>query len=31
VMLFHDGDTRVTVYGAHSRQHYEDRFAPFFD
>jgi thioredoxin 1 len=28
VMLFHDGDTRVTVLGAHSRTHYEKAFAP---
>jgi thioredoxin 1 len=31
VMLFRDGDTRVTVYGAHSRSHYENTFAPFLD
>jgi thioredoxin 1 len=29
VMLFRDGDTRVTVYGAHSRAHYERAFEPF--
>ena len=31
VMLFRDGDTRLTVLGAHSRQHYEQAFAPFLD
>jgi thioredoxin 1 len=29
VMLFRDGDTRVTIFGAHPRTHYEDAFAPF--
>jgi thioredoxin 1 len=29
VMLFRDGDTRATVYGAHSLEHYESAFAPF--
>jgi thioredoxin 1 len=29
VMLFAEGDTRVTIYGAHSREHYEKTFAPF--
>lgn len=29
VMLFSGGDTRVTVFGAHSRSHYEHAFAPF--
>ena len=29
VMLFRDGETRVTVFGAHSRTHYEQAFAPF--
>ena len=29
VMLFRDGDTRVTIFGAHSRSHYEKAFAPF--
>jgi thioredoxin len=28
VMLFRDGDTRVTIYGAHSREHYEQELAP---
>jgi thioredoxin len=27
VMLFRDGDTRVTVFGAHPRSHYEKAFA----
>ena len=31
VMLFADGDTRVTVYGAHSRAHYERAFEPFVE
>jgi thioredoxin 1 len=31
VMLFHEGESRVTVYGAHSRAHYEREFAPFLD
>ena len=31
VMLFADGDMRVTVYGAHSRAHYENAFAPYVD
>ncbi len=30
VMLFRDGVTRVTVFGAHSRSHYEEAFAPYF-
>jgi thioredoxin-like negative regulator of GroEL len=29
VMLFRDGDLHVTVFGAHSRAHYEQAFAPF--
>ncbi|MDQ3672719.1 MAG: thioredoxin domain-containing protein [Actinomycetota bacterium] len=29
VMLFLGGDTRLTVFGAQSRAHYEDAFAPF--
>ena len=29
VILFADGETRVTVLGAHSRQHYELAFAEF--
>jgi thioredoxin 1 len=29
VMLFRDGAAQVTVYGAHSRSHYEKAFAPF--
>ena len=29
VMLFRDGDTRVTIFGAYSRSHYEKAFAPF--
>jgi thioredoxin 1 len=29
VMLFSDGDTRVTIYGARSRSHYERAFAPY--
>lgn len=29
VVLFAGGEPRVTVYGAHARQHYEDEFAPF--
>jgi thioredoxin 1 len=29
VILFRDGETRVTVYGARSRSHYEQAFAPF--
>ena len=28
VMLFRDGDSRVAVYGAHSREHYATAFAP---
>ena len=31
VMLFAGGEARVTVYGAHSRAHYEKAFAPFLD
>ena len=31
VILFADGDTRATVYGAHSREHYEKAFASFLD
>ncbi len=31
VMLFRDGDTRVTIYGAHSREHYEKAFASYLD
>jgi thioredoxin 1 len=29
VILFKDGQTSVAVYGAHSRLHYEQAFAPF--
>jgi thioredoxin len=29
VVLFADGEPRVTVYGAHPREHYEREFAPF--
>jgi thioredoxin 1 len=29
VMLFRDGETRVTVSGAHSRSHYDGAFTPF--
>ena len=29
VMLFADGETRITVYGAHSRDHYERAFEPY--
>jgi thioredoxin 1 len=29
VTLFRDGEASVTVYGAHSRRHYEQAFAPF--
>jgi len=29
VMLFRDGESRVIVYGAHSRAHYEQACAPF--
>ena len=31
VMLFRDGETRLTVYGARSRSHYEQAFAPLLD
>jgi thioredoxin len=31
VMLFEDGDTLVTVYGGHSREHFERAFARFLD
>jgi len=31
VMLFRDGNTRVTVFGAHSRSHYEAALAPYLD
>jgi thioredoxin 1 len=31
VILFAEGDTRVTIFGAHSREHYEKAFAPFLD
>jgi thioredoxin len=31
VILFVGGETRATVYGAHSRSHYEEAFAPFLD
>jgi thioredoxin 1 len=31
VMLFAGGDTRVTIYGAHTLRHYEQAFAPYFD
>ncbi len=27
VMLFRDGETRATIFGAHSRAHYEQAFA----
>ncbi len=29
VILFSDGEAKATVYGAHSRQHYEQSFAAF--
>ena len=28
VMLFSEGDARVTIFGAHSRSHYEHALAP---
>jgi len=28
VMLFSDGSARVTIFGAHSRSHFEQAFAP---
>ena len=31
VMLFAEGDARVTIFGAHSRSHYEHAFAPHLD
>ena len=31
VMLFQDGDARVTIFGTHSRSHYEKSFAPILD
>jgi thioredoxin len=31
VILFVDGETRATVLGAHSREHYENAFASFLD
>jgi thioredoxin 1 len=31
VMLFRDGDARVTIFGAQSRTHYENAFAPYLD
>ena len=31
VMLFVGGEPRTTVYGAHSREHYEDAFAPYLE
>jgi thioredoxin 1 len=31
VILFADGETRATVYGAHSQERYERAFAPFLD
>jgi thioredoxin 1 len=31
VMLFSDGNTRVTIYGAHSRSYYEKVLAPLLD
>lgn len=31
VILFADGEPRVTVFGAHSREHYEREFEPFFN
>jgi thioredoxin 1 len=31
VMLFADGEPRLSVYGAHSRVHYERAFAAFLD
>lgn len=30
VILFSNGEAKATVHGAHSRQHYEQSFAPFF-
>ncbi len=31
VMLFSDGDTRVTIFGAHPRSHFERALATFLD
>jgi thioredoxin 1 len=31
VILVAEGEPRVTIYGAHSREHYEKAFAPFLD
>jgi thioredoxin 1 len=31
VILFLDGEPRVTVYGAHAREHYERAFSPTLD
>ena len=31
VMLFTGGEPRTTVFGAHSREHYDRVFAPFLD
>ena len=31
VILFFGGDTQATVYGAHSREHYEKAFASFLE
>jgi len=31
VILFEGGEPRTTVFGAHSREHYERVFAPFLD
>ncbi|MBA3565699.1 MAG: thioredoxin domain-containing protein [Actinomycetota bacterium] len=31
VMLFRAGDTCLTIYGAHSRSHYEQTFASFLE
>jgi thioredoxin 1 len=31
VILFADGEPQVTVYGAHSRRHYDEAFASFLD
>ena len=31
VILFSGGEPKVTVYGAHSRDHYEHEFAAFLD
>jgi thioredoxin 1 len=31
VILFADGETRATIYGVHSREHYERAFSPFLE